>query len=536
MTKHALNAFLATSVTFINEIAALCERVGRRRQGGRARPEDGAPHRPARLPVARRRVRRRHARARRRVPARARARARPADAARSTASLASNTRAPHWAQRRLAQRAGRDCAGRRVAVWGLTYKPGTDTLRRSAAVELCRWLRRAGRRTCTRTIRRCRTLPADLVGASTRRDDPLDAAAARGRSGRRHRMARSTATLAADASRGGMRRAGSCSTRTAFCADCSAATRASGSSWRSGSRRDMSRCRSPAATRHHHRRQPGPRPRDRARVRRGRRQRAACARATRRAGRGAGDELALRAAPASRSSRERGRRLEPRRRRRARRRGRSTSFGGSHILVNNAGVYGPMGADRGGRLGRVGARDRDQPLRLGAAVPRAAAALQARSATARSSSCPAAARPTRCRASAPTPRRRRRSSASPRRWRSRCRTFGIDVNAIAPGALNTRLLDEVLAAGPGRGRARTFYERMVKTKATGRHAARDAAPRSRSSSAPRRATASPAGCSARCGIPGSDLAGHRDDLDRHRRLHAAPHRPEGPRHRRGATR
>ena len=28
MTKHALNAFLATSVTFINEIAAICEQVG----------------------------------------------------------------------------------------------------------------------------------------------------------------------------------------------------------------------------------------------------------------------------------------------------------------------------------------------------------------------------------------------------------------------------------------------------------------------------------------------------------------------------
>jgi len=27
-----------------------------------------------------------------------------------------------------------------VAIWGLTYKPGTDTLRRSSAVELCRWL------------------------------------------------------------------------------------------------------------------------------------------------------------------------------------------------------------------------------------------------------------------------------------------------------------------------------------------------------------------------------------------------------------
>ncbi len=28
MTKHALNAFLATSVTFINEIASICEQVG----------------------------------------------------------------------------------------------------------------------------------------------------------------------------------------------------------------------------------------------------------------------------------------------------------------------------------------------------------------------------------------------------------------------------------------------------------------------------------------------------------------------------
>jgi NAD(P)-dependent dehydrogenase (short-subunit alcohol dehydrogenase family) len=41
------------------------------------------------------------------------------------------------------------------------------------------------------------------------------------------------------------------------------------------------------------------------------------------------------------------------------------------------------------------------------------------------------------------------------------REFRIDVNAVAPGALNTRLLDEVLEAGPKRvGRA--FYERAVK--------------------------------------------------------------------------
>jgi NAD(P)-dependent dehydrogenase (short-subunit alcohol dehydrogenase family) len=46
------------------------------------------------------------------------------------------------------------------------------------------------------------------------------------------------------------------------------------------------------------------------------------------------------------------------------------------------------------------------------------------------------------------------------------REYGIDVNAIAPGALNTRLLDEVLAAGPERvGQA--FYERALQQQADG---------------------------------------------------------------------
>ena len=46
------------------------------------------------------------------------------------------------------------------------------------------------------------------------------------------------------------------------------------------------------------------------------------------------------------------------------------------------------------------------------------------------------------------------------------KTDSIDVNSIAPGALNTRLLDEVLEAGPekvGKG----FYERALKQKAEG---------------------------------------------------------------------
>ena len=43
---------------------------------------------------------------------------------------------------------------------------------------------------------------------------------------------------------------------------------------------------------------------------------------------------------------------------------------------------------------------------------------------------------------------------------------GIDVNAIAPGALNTRLLDELLEAGPEKA-GEDFYKRMVKVKSQG---------------------------------------------------------------------
>jgi NAD(P)-dependent dehydrogenase (short-subunit alcohol dehydrogenase family) len=46
------------------------------------------------------------------------------------------------------------------------------------------------------------------------------------------------------------------------------------------------------------------------------------------------------------------------------------------------------------------------------------------------------------------------------------KSFGIDVNAIAPGALDTRLLDEVVAAGP-EVVGEDFHRRMVKTKSQG---------------------------------------------------------------------
>lgn len=49
---------------------------------------------------------------------------------------------------------------------------------------------------------------------------------------------------------------------------------------------------------------------------------------------------------------------------------------------------------------------------------------------------------------------------------SRERQIAIDINAIAPGALNTRMLDEVLAAGPTRV-GKDFYQRALEQQRSG---------------------------------------------------------------------
>jgi UDPglucose 6-dehydrogenase len=59
------------------------------------------------------------------------------------AVLPSNRHHRGWAMRELSDRLG-DVHGKRVAVLGLAYKPGTSTVRRSTAVELCRWLQSRG--------------------------------------------------------------------------------------------------------------------------------------------------------------------------------------------------------------------------------------------------------------------------------------------------------------------------------------------------------------------------------------------------------
>jgi UDPglucose 6-dehydrogenase len=141
MTKHAINAFLATSITFTNEIASLCEKTGadakeverglktEARIGSKAYVAPGAAFAGGTLARDVAFLSRIGEDTGLRIPLLA-------------AIRPSNEEHKQWVYRKLEQL----FPGLRtkVAIWGLTYKPGTDTLRRSMAVELCRWLLQRG--------------------------------------------------------------------------------------------------------------------------------------------------------------------------------------------------------------------------------------------------------------------------------------------------------------------------------------------------------------------------------------------------------
>jgi UDPglucose 6-dehydrogenase len=142
MTKHGINAFLATSVAFINELAALCERVG-----ADAREVERGIKSDLRIGPG--------------AYLKAGAAFAGGTLARDLAFLVeegkirdvsfplldgvqkSNQAHHSWPCLRL-QQLLRPLAGRRVAMLGLTYKPGTNTLRRSTALEACSWLTAQG--------------------------------------------------------------------------------------------------------------------------------------------------------------------------------------------------------------------------------------------------------------------------------------------------------------------------------------------------------------------------------------------------------
>ena len=144
MVKHALNSFLALSITFINEIARLCEGVGadarevsaglksEARIGPKAYLGPGGPFAGGTL-------------ARDVVTLTKLARAEGEKISVIPAIKESNDLHRGWAFRRLRSHLG-NLRGKTIAVLGLTYTTNTDTLRRSAAVELCKQLLKAGAR------------------------------------------------------------------------------------------------------------------------------------------------------------------------------------------------------------------------------------------------------------------------------------------------------------------------------------------------------------------------------------------------------
>ena len=163
MTKHAINSFLALSVTYANEIARLCERVGadareveqglrsENRIGPKAYLRPGSSFAGGTL-------------ARDVVTLTQLARDHGESADLIEAILRSNERQKTWALRRLETIFG-DVSAITVAVLGLTYKPGTNTLRRSGAVEIClKLLDRGARVHCYDPA--VNTLPAELEAAT----------------------------------------------------------------------------------------------------------------------------------------------------------------------------------------------------------------------------------------------------------------------------------------------------------------------------------------------------------------------------------
>lgn len=142
MTKHAINSFLALSVTFINEIATIAEKVG----ANASEIEAGL-------------------KSEERIGTKAYLRAGGAIAGGTllrdinflnsiaekqnhlipllSSVLTSNGYHKEWAHRKILEILSQ-LTNKTIAVLGLTYKANTNTLRRSSSVETCEWLSKQG--------------------------------------------------------------------------------------------------------------------------------------------------------------------------------------------------------------------------------------------------------------------------------------------------------------------------------------------------------------------------------------------------------
>jgi len=140
--KHGINAFLALSIAFMNELSRLCEAIGadarevekglksESRIGPGAYLSPGGPFAGGTL-------------ARDVVALTNLAVKQQEELILIPAIKLSNDRHKLWAFQKLCEELG-ILRGQIVTILGLTYKPNTDTLRRSLAIELCRLLQTQG--------------------------------------------------------------------------------------------------------------------------------------------------------------------------------------------------------------------------------------------------------------------------------------------------------------------------------------------------------------------------------------------------------
>ncbi len=138
MTKHAINSFLACSVVFINELSSICELTGadanevelglksEKRIGPHAYLKPGTAFAGGTL-------------ARDISFLINKGKELNFESILFKAILNSNNKHKNWIKNKISLLSETNKI-EKISVLGLTYKPGTDTLRRSLSVELCNWL------------------------------------------------------------------------------------------------------------------------------------------------------------------------------------------------------------------------------------------------------------------------------------------------------------------------------------------------------------------------------------------------------------
>lgn len=142
MTKYAANSMLATKISFMNEISNICERVGadvnKVRQGigsdkriGYSFIFPGCGYGGSCFPKD------------------VKALVRTADEFGYQAKLLQsvedvNNAQKHVLVKKITERFGTDLSGKKIAVWGLAFKPDTDDMRESAAITVITELTKAG--------------------------------------------------------------------------------------------------------------------------------------------------------------------------------------------------------------------------------------------------------------------------------------------------------------------------------------------------------------------------------------------------------